>query len=233
MRDYTETPASHPFIMRHPETIRQTLHFLRHGRFDHPGPSRFSPERRLIAVLGSGGTADPTLLRIARETGTALARAGYGVVCGNLGGVFRAAFEGARKAGGDTIAYLTEPAVPDEAPCARAHTGLGETKHAAVAEACAGAVIIEGFEGTRRLLEEILKRGKPVVAMAGTGGLADACLRDPPSPPLAAPPPGAATPAEAVVLLDERLAHTRAPNAAGNCDCPPGNHPVSSGASCL
>ncbi len=33
MRDFIALPVSHPFIMRDPDAIRYTLHFLRHGRF--------------------------------------------------------------------------------------------------------------------------------------------------------------------------------------------------------
>lgn len=38
MRDFIVLPYSHTFIMRRAETIRQTLYFLVHGRFDHPAP---------------------------------------------------------------------------------------------------------------------------------------------------------------------------------------------------
>lgn len=35
MRDFLALPYSHPFIMSGDEVIRQTVFFLRHGRFDH------------------------------------------------------------------------------------------------------------------------------------------------------------------------------------------------------
>ncbi|PPE73843.1 alpha/beta hydrolase [Solimonas fluminis] len=34
MQDFLLLPTSHPFMMRQPEALRQTLHFLRQGRFD-------------------------------------------------------------------------------------------------------------------------------------------------------------------------------------------------------
>lgn len=34
--DHLVVPHGHTFLMRSPDVIRQTLHFLRHGRFDHP-----------------------------------------------------------------------------------------------------------------------------------------------------------------------------------------------------
>ncbi len=38
MSDYLILHATHPFIMRNREAIRQTIHFLRTGSFDHGGP---------------------------------------------------------------------------------------------------------------------------------------------------------------------------------------------------
>ncbi len=35
MIDFLTLPTTHSFMMRNPETIRQTLHFLQYGRFDH------------------------------------------------------------------------------------------------------------------------------------------------------------------------------------------------------
>ena len=35
MRDFLVTPYSHPFIMRRKAVIAQTIHFLRHGEFQH------------------------------------------------------------------------------------------------------------------------------------------------------------------------------------------------------
>jgi triacylglycerol lipase len=35
MDDFLVIPATHPFIMKHPEAIRQTLHFLQYGEFEH------------------------------------------------------------------------------------------------------------------------------------------------------------------------------------------------------
>ncbi len=39
MNDFLVVPASHSFIMNNREVIRQTIFFLKHGRFDHSGPS--------------------------------------------------------------------------------------------------------------------------------------------------------------------------------------------------
>ena len=36
MTDHIVIHATHPFLMRNKNSIRQTIHFLRNGRFDHP-----------------------------------------------------------------------------------------------------------------------------------------------------------------------------------------------------
>lgn len=36
MTDFMEAPVNHTFMMKDPEVIRQTLHFLRQGKFEHP-----------------------------------------------------------------------------------------------------------------------------------------------------------------------------------------------------
>jgi hypothetical protein len=40
--DHLIVPRGHTFIMRAPDVIDQTLHFLRHGRFGHPEPDLVS-----------------------------------------------------------------------------------------------------------------------------------------------------------------------------------------------
>ena len=50
---------------------------------------------RLIAVIGNGGDLTADQAQLAESLGAALVEAGYGVVCGGLGGVMEAAARGA------------------------------------------------------------------------------------------------------------------------------------------
>jgi triacylglycerol lipase len=43
MSDFMVIHATHPFIMRNHEAIRQTIHFLREGKFQKPMNHGFSP----------------------------------------------------------------------------------------------------------------------------------------------------------------------------------------------
>ena len=52
LRDAVVVPRGHAFIMRAPETVRQTLHFLRHGRFDHA-------DARVRPLAGRAGATPP------------------------------------------------------------------------------------------------------------------------------------------------------------------------------
>ncbi|MGQ0621751.1 MAG: esterase/lipase family protein [Panacagrimonas sp.] len=43
MADFVDLPVNHTWMMRNDEVIRQSLYFLREGRFDHAGPSTVRP----------------------------------------------------------------------------------------------------------------------------------------------------------------------------------------------
>ncbi|MBP7829163.1 MAG: TIGR00725 family protein [Kiritimatiellae bacterium] len=132
-------------------------------------------KRLLVAIIGSGMTDKPALLEAARVAGEAIARRGAVTVAGECGGVFGAAFAGARAAGGLTLALAGGDKLPERHDAADVvlPTGLGAARHAVLAAACAGAVVIEGGMPTLALAVEFLAARKPVVAVAGSGGAAE------------------------------------------------------------
>lgn len=131
-------------------------------------------KRILVAIIGSGATDKPALLEAARAAGEAIARRGAVTAAGECGGVFGAAFAGARAAGGLTLALPggDRPPAGADAAAVVLPTGLGAARHAVLAAACAGAVVIEGGMPTLALAAEFLAAHKPVVAVAGSGGAA-------------------------------------------------------------
>ena len=63
------------------------------------------PKKIQIGVIG-GRRASSAVLKMAREVGKAIAQRKAVLVCGGLGGVMEAACEGAKEAGGTTVAIL-------------------------------------------------------------------------------------------------------------------------------
>ncbi len=122
----------------------------------------------LVGVIGAG-SADARLTAAARELGQLLARAGFTVVCGGLGGVMAAACRGAVEAGGVTVGILPG-ASPDDAnefvtiPIA---TNMGHARNVIIAHSARALVAVGGRHGTRSEVSIGLKLGRPVVSLHG------------------------------------------------------------------
>lgn len=119
-----------------------------------------------VAVVG-GGAADDDALRLARDIGAGLARAGAVVVCGGLGGVMGAAAAGASEAGGLTVGILpgvdaeeANPAITLPLP-----TGMGEARNALVVRAAEAVVAVGGEWGTLSEIALARKMGIEVVTV--------------------------------------------------------------------
>ena len=134
---------------------------------DHPVRTR----PPYVAVVGDGDPRGPDAHRIlewAEEVGQLLARAGAVVVTGGLGGVMRAASQGAVGAGGETIGILPG-AEADEAnefvkvPIA---TGLGVMRNLVVVTAADAVVAVGGRHGTLSEIGLALRMGRHVVTLA-------------------------------------------------------------------
>lgn len=139
--------------------------------------------RQLIAVIGPGACSEEER-QTAFEVGAEIARRGYGVVCGGLGGAMEAASKGCVEFGGGCVGllpgidlsegnlYLTV-AIP---------TGLGEGRNVLIARAGVGAIAVGGEFGTLSEIAFALKLGKPVVTLGGwtirhPSGLGERLLR--------------------------------------------------------
>lgn len=123
-----------------------------------------------VAVVGSG-VPDPETDALAEEVGAGLARAGYVVVCGGLGGVMAAACRGAKSAGGTTVGILPGHDRSAANPWVDVvlATGLGEARNALVVRAVDAVVAVGGEFGTLSEIAFALKTGCPVVGVATWG----------------------------------------------------------------
>lgn len=142
----------------------------------------YRSRRPTIAVCGSGRTDAPTvLLDRAEAVGRALAQAGCALVCGGLGGVMEAAARGAQRAviggasGGPVIGL-----VPGEDRDAANRwcdvvvpTGLGVARNVLVVRTADGVVLVGGGSGTLSEAALAWQLGRPIVALAGSGGWSD------------------------------------------------------------
>lgn len=111
----------------------------------------------------------------AYRVGKAIAARGGVVVCGGLGGVMEAACKGARDGGGMALGIVPSADLEQaNASCdIVVATGLGHTRNFLVAYSGEAIVIVGGGAGTLIEAAAAYEAGKPLVAVKGTGGVAD------------------------------------------------------------
>jgi uncharacterized protein (TIGR00725 family) len=129
------------------------------------------PRAPHVAVIGDGDPRGPDAHRIlewAEEVGHLLARGGATVVTGGMGGVMRAASQGAVRAGGVTIGILPGSDVSEaneyvQIPIA---TGLGVVRNLVVVTAADAVVAVGGRHGTLSEIGLALRQGRHVVTLS-------------------------------------------------------------------
>ncbi len=128
-----------------------------------------------IGVIGSGEHVPLDVLAAAEATGRQIAAAGHVLVCGGRGGVMEAACRGAKSAGGLTIGILPglDRAQANAYVDVALPTGLGfALRNFLTVRACDALIALHGEVGTLAEVVLAYQHGKPVVALAETGGWA-------------------------------------------------------------
>jgi uncharacterized protein (TIGR00725 family) len=134
---------------------------------------------RRVQISVVGFDAD-SCTEVAREAayrvGQAVAKAGGTVVCGGLGGVMEAASKGARDAGGLSVGVVpsADSAQANEYCDFVIATGIGRSRNFVVAYSGDALVVVGGGAGTLIEAAAAYQASKPIVAVRGTGGVADA-----------------------------------------------------------
>ena len=151
------------------------------GREEHSAPDcppaqqNREQRRPVIGVIGDGLPGSDRETRAA-EIGAALAKAGVHLVCGGLGGCMAGASRGYKEANGPGICLGLLPGTSrDEANAwvdLAIPTGVNSAQGALVAMAVDAAIVLGGGGGTLSEVGLLLRDGKPVVALDGTGGAA-------------------------------------------------------------
>lgn len=139
-------------------------------------PPNEEQQRPVIGVIGDGQPGSERE-RMAAEVGAALAKAGVHLVCGGLGGCMAGASRGYRQAKGAGICLGLLPGTSREDANQWVDlaipTGVNSAQGALVAMAVDGAIVLGGGGGTLSEVGLLLRDGKPVVALGGTGGAAE------------------------------------------------------------
>jgi uncharacterized protein (TIGR00725 family) len=119
-----------------------------------------------LGVIG-GASCSTEIYEIAREVGHEIAKKGFSLICGGLGGVMEAACRGAREAGGITIGLLPTGNKGDANPYCDIviPTGLGHARNVLVVLASDGLVAVDGEAGTLSEIAIALKVGRPLVGI--------------------------------------------------------------------
>jgi uncharacterized protein (TIGR00725 family) len=120
-----------------------------------------------VAVVGPGDGAPAEDVAAAREAGRLLASAGAVVVTGGLGGVMVGATEGARAAGGVTVALLPGDSRDGTSATVAIPTGLGEARNVLVVRAADAVLAVGGSWGTMSEIALARRTGVPVVCLGG------------------------------------------------------------------
>ena len=132
-------------------------------------------ERPIIGVIGDGEPGSDRE-ELAARVGEALARAGAHLICGGPGGCMAGAARGYRHGGGLGIVLGLLPGTTREQANEwldlAIPTGVNSAQGALVVMAVDGAIVVGGGGGTLSEVGLLLREGKPVVALDGTGGAA-------------------------------------------------------------
>jgi uncharacterized protein (TIGR00725 family) len=136
-----------------------------------------SPVRKLqIAVIGYNKDRCTDEARmIAYETGKEIACAGAILVCGGLGGVMESACKGAKENGGTTVGIIPQEEFSyanefcDIVIC----TGIGYARDFVIGSSADGIIAVGGGVGTLIEMGVAYMTNKTIVAIAGSGGVAD------------------------------------------------------------
>ena len=134
---------------------------------------------KTIGVIG-GGAANETGGELARSVGREIGRHGFSLVCGGLGGVMQAACEGLRAGRAEcgttslSIGILpgTDAQDANQFVDLAIPTGMGIARNILVVRAAGAVIVVDGCSGTLSEMAFAWQLDKPIIALAGSGGVA-------------------------------------------------------------
>lgn len=129
-------------------------------------------------ILVAGSSEDhcsEKVLRLAYEVGREIARHGAILVTGGLGGVMEASSRGAKEAGGLVVGIIPheDPYHANEYCDVVVATGIGWARNFATAYTADAVILVGGGAGTAIEAMVAYFKGKPIIALKGSGGYAE------------------------------------------------------------
>lgn len=119
-----------------------------------------------IGVLGPNTTTNAQY-QLGKEVGRKIAETGSILFCGGLGGMMRAAAEGAKSAGGQTVGILPgiDKSAANEFIDIAIPTDLGAYRNALLVRSCDAVIAVHGAYGTLSEIAFALRLNIPVVGL--------------------------------------------------------------------
>ena len=132
-------------------------------------------KKRQILVIGNNTTGcTPKHEKIAYEIGKEIAKSGSLLITGGLGGVMRAACQGAQDANGITVGIIpqNDPSHANEFCDIIIPSGMGLTRDFLNALSADGVIVVGGGSGTLSEICAAYMYKKPIVTLKNSGGTA-------------------------------------------------------------
>lgn len=123
-------------------------------------------KQKIIGVIGAGD-ADLKECELAQTVGEEIARSGYTLLCGAMGGVMEAACKGAKSENGTTIGILPGTTKSDCNPYVDYPivTGMGHARNIIVAGSSDAIIAIGGSFGTLSEIAFALRLKIPIIGI--------------------------------------------------------------------
>jgi len=122
--------------------------------------------KELIGVIGAG-SCKQDIYKQAYNVGKEIAKNGYGMICGGLGGVMEAAAKGCKENGGLTVGIIPQ----DSREAANPYldivipTGMGIMRNLLIVRSASVLIAVDGKYGTLSEIAFALQLGKPVIGL--------------------------------------------------------------------
>jgi uncharacterized protein (TIGR00725 family) len=132
-------------------------------------------KKQILVVGNNENGCTPEVAKLAYEVGKEVAKSGSVLITGGLGGVMKAASNGASDAGGLVVGIIPQddPSFANEYCDIVIPSGVGLARDFLNALSADGVIVVGGGSGTLSEMCAAYMHKKPIVALKNSGGMAD------------------------------------------------------------